>query len=41
LAQGARVETPASERRLAKTLALWNSDKVKRMRARLDAASEI
>jgi len=41
LAQGARDETPASERRLAKTLALWNSDKVKRMRARLDAASEI
>jgi hypothetical protein len=41
LAQGKRDETPDSERRLAKTLALWNSDKVKRMRGRLDAASEI
>lgn len=41
LAQGQRDETPDSERRLAKTLALWNSDKVKRMRGRLDAASEI
>jgi hypothetical protein len=41
LAQGRRDETPDSERRLAKTLALWNSDKVKRMRGRLDAASEI
>lgn len=41
LAQGRRDETHDSERRLAKTLALWNSDKVKRMRGRLDAASEI
>lgn len=41
LAQGRRGETPDSERRLAQTLALWNSDKVKRMRGRLDAASEI
>jgi len=41
LAQGRRDETPDSERRLAKTLALWNSDKMKRMRGRLDAASEI
>jgi hypothetical protein len=38
MAQGSRDETPASERRLAQTLALWNSDKVKRMRGRLDAA---
>jgi len=41
LAQGRRDETSDSERRLAQTLALWNSDKVKRMRGRLDAASEI
>jgi len=41
LARGNRGETPGSERRLAQTLALWNSDKVKRMRGRLDAASEI
>ena len=41
LAQGRRGETSDSEDRLEKTLALWNSDKVKRMRGRLDAASEI
>ena len=41
LAQGRRGETPESEERLEKTLALWNSDKVKRMRGRLDAASTI
>lgn len=41
LAQGRRGETPGSDERLEKTLALWNSDKVKRMRGRLDAASEI
>jgi hypothetical protein len=41
LAQGNRDQTSGSERRLAQTLALWNSDKVKRIRGRLDAASEI
>lgn len=41
LAQGRRGDTSGSEERLEKTLALWNSDKVKRMRGRLDAASEI
>jgi hypothetical protein len=38
LAQGARGDTPGGEARLEKTLALWNSDKVKRLRSRFDAA---
>ena len=41
LAQGRRGETSDFEERLEKTLALWNSDKVKKMRGRLDAASEV
>ena len=41
LAQGKRGDTPLSNERLEKALALWNSDKVKRIRGRIDAASEI
>jgi hypothetical protein len=41
LAQGRRGDTPRSDERLEKALALWNSDKVKRIRGRIDAASEI
>jgi hypothetical protein len=39
LAQGARGDAPGSQERLEKTLALWNSDKVRRLRSRFDAAN--
>ena len=38
LAQGTRGDAPGWEERLEKTLALWNSDRVKRLRSRFDAA---
>ena len=39
LAQGVRAGPPNWEQRLEKTLLLWNSDKVKRMRGRFDAVN--
>jgi hypothetical protein len=35
LEQGARVDQPGWERRFAGTMALWNSDRLKRARDRL------
>jgi len=40
LARGARGDTPATDERLEKTLALWNSDNVKRIRGRFVADGE-
>lgn len=40
LARGARGDTPGADDRLEKTLALWNSDKVKRIRGRFGADGE-
>jgi hypothetical protein len=37
LARGARGDKPGSDERLEKTLALWKSDKVRRIRGRLVA----
>ena len=39
LAQGVRADPPDWEERLEKTLSLWNSDKVKRMRGRFGAVN--
>jgi hypothetical protein len=40
LARGARGDTPGADERLEKTLTLWNSDKVKRIRGRFVADGE-
>jgi hypothetical protein len=40
LARGARGDTPGADARLEKTLTLWNSDKVKRIRGRFVADAE-
>jgi hypothetical protein len=40
LARGARGDTPGADERLEKTLSLWNSDKVKRIRGRFIADGE-
>jgi hypothetical protein len=41
LARGTRGDTPGTDERLEKTLALWNSDKVKQIRGRLGATANI